>query len=206
MNALSSSDPPEPGGAAAGGDVAPESRPEYELTVGVSADAGGWADLVPGAAAVCRRMARAAILAGMPDAPMGAVPEAPWEIGIALAGDADIRPLNRRWRGKDTATNVLSFPAHDGSQPRQMPSGEPEFLGDVMLAFEICAREADEAGVSLSDHLSHLIVHGVLHLLGYDHEMQEDAERMERLETEILARAGIPDPYAGTEAVCETVS
>jgi len=151
-------------------------------------------------------MAGAALVAGLPGAPVGRVPAAPWEIGVALARDADIQPLNQRWRGKDMATNVLSFPALDGQAPRQMPSGEPELIGDVILACETCAREAAEAGISLSDHLSHLVVHGVLHLLGYDHEIAGDASRMEKLETAILARAGIGDPYAGAEPLEETAS
>jgi probable rRNA maturation factor len=111
-----------------------------------------------------------------------------------LTDDAKIRALNRSWRGKDTATNVLSFPAPAGG------SAEPRPLGDVVLARETIAREAVEQRIPAQDHLAHLTVHGVLHLLGYDHENDRDAETMERLEREILARLGVPDPYARTEA------
>ena len=118
---------------------------------------------------------------------------------IMFAADEDIRALNAEWRGKDKPTNVLSFPMLERSDLLDLtPVGPPEMLGDIALAFETCAREADEKGVSLEHHAAHLIVHGLLHLAGYDHETGDaDAEAMEALETKILAEMGIADPYAG---------
>lgn len=107
---------------------------------------------------------------------------------LLFTDDAQVRDLNRQWRGQDKATNVLSFP----SPP--MP-GSPRHLGDIALAYGTVAREAEEEGKSLSDHTSHLVVHGLLHLLGHDHEAEEEAEAMEATETRILARLGIADPY-----------
>jgi probable rRNA maturation factor len=107
---------------------------------------------------------------------------------ILMASDEAVRELNARYRGQDAVTNVLSFPA----QPN--PAGH---LGDIALAYGICAAEAKAQGKPLADHLSHLVAHGVLHLLGYDHETDGDAEVMEDLERAILAPLGVPDPYAG---------
>lgn len=111
------------------------------------------------------------------------------ELTIVLSDDEEVRDLNRTWRGKDTPTNVLSFPA--GEQP-----GAPRQLGDVVLAFETVARETDAQGLALSDHVSHLVVHGVLHLLGFDHTSEEEAKTMESAERLVLASLGIADPYA----------
>ncbi len=160
----------------------------------------GWRDGGVDFEAIARRYARVALDAGLADAPV-AVPEGPWEISLALAGDADIRPLNRKWRGRDQATDVLSFPAHDGSvqdghSARQMPGGTPEPLGDIMLAWETVARDAVADGRPAGDHAAHLVVHGVLHLLGYDHETETEARAMEALETAVLAAAGLANPYA----------
>jgi probable rRNA maturation factor len=113
------------------------------------------------------------------------------EISLCLADDARLRALNLRWRGVDKPTNVLSFPAADagrGPRPRLQ-------LGDVALAYETLSREASELGVPLADHYRHLVAHGFLHLLGYDHETAREAERMEALETRIMARLGAADPY-----------
>ncbi|MEM8540755.1 MAG: rRNA maturation RNase YbeY [Pseudomonadota bacterium] len=114
------------------------------------------------------------------------------ELSIVLTNDDEIRKLNENWRKKDNATNVLSFPAFEMSVG-QMPG---PMLGDIVLAVETIEREARELGISFLDHLTHLIVHGLLHLLGYDHENDTDAEQMEALETEILAQLGIKDPYS----------
>jgi probable rRNA maturation factor len=113
------------------------------------------------------------------------------EVGVVLADDARIRMLNRTWLGDDKATNVLSFPAPDSSPP-----GDPKFLGDVVFALETIRREADDEQKPFERHLAHLAVHGALHLLGFDHANEEDAEAMEQRERRILARLGIPDPYA----------
>jgi probable rRNA maturation factor len=116
-----------------------------------------------------------------------------YEVSILLTDDAEMRALNRTWRGNDAATNVLSFPANDALACDQ---SEPGLLGDVALAFETTAREAQDANIALSDHLAHLVVHGMLHLLGFDHMGDEEAERMETLERRALASLGIADPYA----------
>jgi probable rRNA maturation factor len=112
------------------------------------------------------------------------------EISLVFTDDRHIRSLNQRFRGKDKATNVLSFPAAGaGRNPGPL-------LGDIVLAQETVAREAADQGLTFDDHLTHLIVHGFLHLLGYDHETPAEAVVMERLETAILARIGVADPYA----------
>lgn len=114
------------------------------------------------------------------------------EVSIVLTDDPTMAGLNARWRGKDAPTNVLSFPAYP------IAAGEPPgpLLGDIVLARETIVREAAIDGKAFDSHFSHLIVHGFLHLLGYDHQIDEDAEQMERLERAILAELGIRDPYA----------
>ena len=116
---------------------------------------------------------------------------------LLFTSDAEIHALNREWRDRDKATNVLSFPMLERNELLALPpDGPPELLGDVALAHETCAREAEEKGVPLRDHAAHLIVHGLLHLAGYDHEISSaDAEAMEALETKALALMGIADPY-----------
>lgn len=114
------------------------------------------------------------------------------ELSIVLASDARLRALNRDYRGIDKPTNVLSFPA----EPEAAGDQGPRLLGDVIVARETVQREALAGGLSPGDHLSHLVVHGVLHLLGYDHEYDAEAVKMEALETVILARLGIANPYA----------
>jgi probable rRNA maturation factor len=124
-------------------------------------------------------------------AALGAAPSLPpgtYQLTLLLTDDAEMRNLNRTWRGKDAPTNVLSF-----------PSGEiasTGFLGDVVLAAETTRREAREQDIALQDHVSHLVVHGVFHLLGFDHDDDEAAERMETLERRALASLGVTDPYA----------
>ncbi len=112
------------------------------------------------------------------------------ELSIVLADDAMVAQLNQRWRGRDGPTNVLAFATDEAPPP---PA--PRVLGDVVLAYETVMREAEEQGKRPADHLRHLIVHGVLHLLGYDHDKAGPARRMETLETRILAELGIGDPY-----------
>lgn len=114
------------------------------------------------------------------------------EVSLCLSDDAGIRALNARWRGLDKATNVLSFPA----APSNGCCREPPLLGDIALAYETLEREAGELGVALADHYRHLVAHGFLHLIGYDHQTLREAERMEALEKRILARLGVADPYA----------
>lgn len=105
--------------------------------------------------------------------------------------------LNADFRGKPRPTNVLSWPAFDPPPPDPAPD-DPEalFLGDLAIAYETCAAEAAAAGIPLGEHATHLVVHGVLHLLGYDHEVEDEADAMEAFETNILASMGLPDPYS----------
>lgn len=110
------------------------------------------------------------------------------EVSFLFCDDARIRELNRQFRGKDKPTNVLSFPGPE-------PLDEAQFLGDIALAFETIAREAQEQGKSLEHHCRHMIVHGFLHLLGYDHEESVEAEQMEATEIRILQALGVEDPY-----------
>jgi probable rRNA maturation factor len=148
--------------------------------IDVTFEAPGWARISD-----AERIVRAAIEAALASAGPGY-----FELGVVLSDDAHIQVLNRTWRGKDAATNVLSFPAADSSQDG------PRLLGDVVLALETIEREATEEGKTFQEHLSHLAVHGALHLLGFDHEHDGDAKTMEDLERSILAGLGIHDPYA----------
>ena len=142
----------------------------------------------PDAEAVIQRAIEAA--AGIADADVGDA-----ELAIMLTDDAGIRTLNSNWRGIDKPTNVLSFPA---LQPEVAagPDDAPRMLGDIAIAYQTTRKEADDEQKPFDHHLSHLAVHGFLHLIGYDHETDDEAEAMEDLEREILARLGIPDPYA----------
>lgn len=110
----------------------------------------------------------------------------PGDVVILLTDDETVRDLNARFRGKDRPTNVLSFPAPDNARPH---------LGDIVLAYGICAAEAREQGKPFAHHLSHLVIHGILHLTGHDHEADDEAEAMEAQERTLLAALGIPDPY-----------
>ena len=116
------------------------------------------------------------------------------ELAIMLTDDDGIRTLNKNWRGIDRPTNVLSFPALQPVGPRDEDA--PRMLGDIAIAYQTTRTEADAEHKPFENHLSHLAVHGFLHLVGYDHEKDGDADIMEDLERKILARLGIPDPYA----------
>jgi probable rRNA maturation factor len=133
-----------------------------------------------------------AVAAALALAPVRPMPGA--ELSLLLTDDRRIRVINRDWRGFDKPTNVLSFPA----APVERVADSP-VLGDVVIAYETVAREAEAEGKRFADHVSHLVIHGLLHLLGEDHETEEEAQRMEALETAALARLGIADPYAGSE-------
>jgi probable rRNA maturation factor len=117
------------------------------------------------------------------------------ELSILLTDNETIAALNRRWRGQSGPTNVLSFPGENQTDPR-LELDAPLLLGDVVIALETVIAEADVTGIPVSHHFSHLVVHGVLHLLAYDHQEERDADRMERCETEILAKLSVPDPHA----------
>lgn len=127
-----------------------------------------------------------------------------WEIAIRATDDASIAQLNHDFRGKDQPTNVLSWPSEErgAANPGEKPSppSENSELGDIALGFETCAREAHEAGKPLENHVLHLIVHGTLHLLGYDHQHDLDADLMETTEIAILVKLGVPNPYNGNGA------
>jgi probable rRNA maturation factor len=114
------------------------------------------------------------------------------ELGVIFSDDGRVRALNAAWRGKDMATNVLSFPASGRGRGEPLPP----LLGDIVLAFETVAAEAKLEGRPLEHHIAHLVLHGLLHLLGHDHVNEAEAEKMELLERRALARLAIPDPYA----------
>lgn len=149
--------------------------------------------------ALCERAAQAA-LSLTPHAGLLAA-SAPVEIAVKLSDDAEVRALNAQWRGKDKPTNILSFPM---VQPDLLEliadaggnadDGETQ-LGDMILGFGVCAREAAEKGIPLADHVTHLVVHGTLHLVGYDHSNDAEAEHMEALEIRALETLGIANPY-----------
>ena len=123
----------------------------------------------------------------------------PIELSVRLAGDEEVRGLNAHWRGKDKPTNVLSFPMAEPYQLEQADETGPAImLGDIVLAHGVCEREAAEKGVGLNQHTTHLLVHGTLHLLGYDHQAETDAAEMEAREARALARLGIANPYGVT--------
>jgi probable rRNA maturation factor len=126
----------------------------------------------------------------------------PAELSVKFTGDEEVRALNRHYRGKDKATNVLSFPMMEPALLLMAADGDDIelLLGDIVLAHGVCVREAAERGIAVEAHAAHLLVHGTLHLLGYDHETSEaDAESMEALERQALAGLGIADPYLLTE-------
>jgi probable rRNA maturation factor len=127
----------------------------------------------------------------------------PAELAIVLTDDSAIRALNREWRGVDKPTNVLSFPVRGPMALAAGParSAPPILLGDIVIAFETTAQEARTESKRFVDHLAHLAVHGYLHLLGHEHDDERDAEAMEALERAILARLGVPDPYAASDLV-----
>jgi probable rRNA maturation factor len=157
--------------------------PGVTLKVEIVRHGDAWAGEVTDA--VLKQAARAALRAA-PSLPQGT-----YQVTLVLTDDGEMRTLNRTWRGKDAPTNVLSFPAgHVGAQG---------FLGDVVLAHETARKEAREQTIALQDHVSHLVVHGVLHLLGFDHTEDEAAERMETVERTALAALSIADPYAEKE-------
>lgn len=119
------------------------------------------------------------------------------ELSLVFTDDASIREINAEWRGKDKPTNVLSFPAFPLA-PGKMPG---PMLGDIVIARETVEREAVDLDKTFEDHLTHLLVHGFLHLFGYDHMQADEAEKMEALETRILAKLGLSDPYAGQDPI-----
>lgn len=127
-----------------------------------------------------------------------------FEVSLLACGDARIADLNAEFRGKPVPTNVLSWPTVDRARAGQHPDkpsfdprGMPEELGDIAVSFDTCAAEASSANKPVADHVTHLLIHGVLHLLGYDHISDQDTDIMETLEGEVLGKLGISDPYRG---------
>lgn len=141
-----------------------------------------WTAAVDRVRAVVNATAMAALRAAVP-----ATRSDQADVVVLLANDATVADLNGRFRGKPGPTNVLSFPAPEEARPH---------LGDIAIAYGVCAGEAREQGKTLTHHLMHLVAHGVLHLVGYDHETESEAEHMEALERRVLAGLGAPDPYA----------
>jgi probable rRNA maturation factor len=167
------------------------------MTVDVSIECPAWDADLPDAALLARRTVAAAAAAVPPGAAL-------WEVGIVLADDDFQRRLNDRWRGRDRATNVLAFPSFAaGEIPAAGDGGEAVGLGDIVLAHGVVAEEAARDGKRLGDHLSHLVLHGFLHLLGHSHDDDDSALEMETLERSILAGLGIADPYAPVPAASE---
>lgn len=165
------------------------------LDLDVTVDDRRWLDLVPEPEPLLGHVI-GAVLAAVP------APEASVEIGITLADDDRVRALNRDYRGQDRPTNVLSFALQDeapGHDRAPAVAGAPLLLGDVVLGYETVIAEAAAQGKAPRDHLVHLVVHGVLHLLGYDHRSDAEALDMEGVETHVLAGLGLADPYAETE-------
>jgi probable rRNA maturation factor len=158
------------------------------IEIDIAIESGRWAaveldSLVASAVEAARAESHAALAASV-------------EISLLFCDDARIRELNREWRRIDKPTNVLSFPAADPDRLAQSP-----LLGDIAIAFETVERESLDEQKSFEDHLSHMVVHGFLHLVGYDHEIADEAEEMEDAERRALARLGIADPYAATVPV-----
>lgn len=153
-----------------------------------------WTEVLPDAAKLARESAGLALARGVGATALSSPTEG--ELCIVFVDDAEQRKLNREWRGIDQPTNVLAFPAWDPD--RRLPADAPFLLGDVVLAYETVSCEANGQGKPLADHVRHLVIHGVLHLLGYDHLTEQEAVAMEQLETSILAELGVADPYRFT--------
>lgn len=171
-------------------DSEPDPLPEGFL-IDVSVEAGDWP-----AEDRLTALAERAIAAAFSGADLEIMADT--EVSLLFTDDAGIQVLNRKWRDKDKPTNVLSFP---GSTPEGDVYGP--LLGDIVFAFETVTREAQQLGIEFSDHLSHLTVHGLLHLFDYDHQDDEEAELMESLEKAILASIGIDDPYSDSPLVAD---
>jgi probable rRNA maturation factor len=180
--------------------------PAERLDISFSLESGDWETAATDVERLTEAAARAAFEAAEKPEILGG--DTPVEMSLVLADDALVQTLNRDYRDKDKPTNVLSFALlddlddtdEDADDVLAREEGMPILIGDVILAFETVQREALEQGKSFGDHLTHLVIHGVLHLLGYDHQSDPDADRMERLETSILARLGIADPYSANPA------
>ena len=148
---------------------------DLTTTIDVEVDDPHWLDTVPDVEILVRTAVEAALEG-----------RAVGEVVVLLTDDERVRTLNREFRSKDQATNVLSFPAHPSARPH---------LGDLALAYGVCCKEAPAQGKSVKNHLMHLTIHGVLHLLGYDHQSDPDAAAMQAIERSLLSEFGVADPY-----------
>jgi probable rRNA maturation factor len=157
-------------------------KPSVAPSIDIAVEAGGWPTRRT-LSAWSGRAIEAAVRSGLRIAPGS-------EVSLVFTDDARMRPLNRDWRGKDKPTNVLSFPGGEGRKGVFGP-----ILGDIVLAGETVAAEATQMGIAFRDHTTHLIIHGFLHLFGFDHNHDDEAELMEGRETAILRGLGIADPY-----------
>jgi len=160
------------------------------VTVDVALEHDAWQAALPEAADLAERAARAALAAAAE-----ALPEGEAELAVVLADDVLVHRLNRDYRGKDKPTNVLSFALTEGEDGAPDDPDAPVMLGDVILAFETMGREAEAEGKPLAAHTAHLVVHGVLHLLGFDHNDDAEEAAMRAREVSALATLGFPDPY-----------
>ena len=166
------------------------------MTLDIAIDADAEWDSSHDWASLARSAATAAIAeSAFPQLGQG---QRPVELSVRLTGDEEVRALNSEWRGKDKPTNVLSFPMAEENELETAAQAGPELmLGDIILAKGVCAAEAADKGLPLESHAAHLMVHGTLHLLGYDHMDDDSAADMEAREIRALARLGIADPYEG---------
>lgn len=177
----------------------------------------GWSKALANLEGLCQQAGRAALEAGLSE--IGIEPDQAEKAieggqgALLLTSDAEVQALNADYRGKDRPTNVLSFPQDEANLPLVMPkqetdpevgaseseAGPPWMIGDIVLAFQTCQREAEAQDKPLAAHLQHLVVHGCLHLLGHDHLVESQAERMENLERRVMEALGWPDPYAAID-------
>lgn len=165
------------------------------LELQVTVEDGGWPDEAELESLTARTLEFAAAFLAREEGQL--FPDMAPEVSLVFTSDAEIRVINAEWRGQDKPTNVLSFPAFP-----LVPGGMPgPMLGDIVLAFETLSRESVELGKPLDEHLTHLLIHGFLHLFGHDHLETDEAERMEGLETRILAGLGLSDPYGDSDPV-----
>lgn len=185
-----------------------DSPPPLDLEVAVAIDIEDpeWLDAVPEAEALVETATLAALKEGLGRGsphlePTDELITGSVEVSLVLTDERTVWELNRAHRGQDKPTNVLSFATLDDPEAPEPAEGQPLLLGDVVLSFDTCADEAEAAGKELADHLAHLVVHGVLHLLGHDHQDDGEAATMEALESHLMTQLGRPDPHAPSDSV-----